>query len=194
MNIVGCDESGKGDYFGGLHLCCVKCFNDIKSFKESKAHEDGKIKDIYNKIKTLKEEGLLEYKCISLKASYYNKYYKKFNNINRLMDFLYERIIKELKDNNTQKIIIDRYSEKTNLPFDNLEIYPKADEKNSCVGIASILARYSFLKELNEIRKNYSFLNDKNIKGASKEIKSIVTTIIENGVNMEDIIKLNFKI
>ncbi len=194
MNIVGCDESGKGDYFGGLHLCCVKCFDNIKSFKESKAHKDDKIKDIYSKIKTLKEEGLLEYRCISLKASCYNKYYREFNNISRLMDFLYEKIIKELKDHDTQKIIIDRYSEKTELPFDNLEIYPKADEKNSCVGIASILARYSFLKELDEIRKNYSFLKDKNIKGASKEVKSIVSAMIEDSVNMENIIKLNFKI
>ena len=146
--VAGCDESGKGDVFGPLVLCCcaIKPENFRKVLeiapKDSKKIEDERL---FKKVPIL--ENYAEFYCISLEPEELNKLYQEKQNINRILDWGYKKLLEDvLAKHPKAKITIAAYYHRN--PFGSLVNFePKAEEKVE-VACASMKARYEFLKWL----------------------------------------------
>ena len=180
--VVGCDEAGKGDVFGPLVLCC--CILKPENFEKvlSLSPKDSKkIKDeeLFRKIQAL--ENLVEFRCIFLSPKELNQIYKEKPNLNRILDWGYLRLIKEvLKEYPDAKITVDAYSHRN--PFGSLASFEHKAEEKVEVACASMKARYEFLK----------WLKAHNLpKGASLEVMQMARRML-NQKNYEDFVKAFF--
>jgi len=184
---IGSDEAGKGDIIGPLIVAAV--YNDDKlsnTFKILDIKDSKKIKSF----KKLEEH----YKNIISTAPYhieiiypeqYNKLYKKYKNINKILALAHIKAIKSCilkvdKDKKINKIIIDKFSKKEyfqELQDSEYEIVEtEKAERFSSVAAASVLARYTHLKYYEDIngklkKQNIEFspgVNPKNINNLKK--------------------------
>ncbi|MEO2083883.1 MAG: ribonuclease HIII [Desulfurobacteriaceae bacterium] len=151
--IVGCDEAGKGEIFGPLVIACIygndKC---LKKLLEIGVKDSKKLKK--EKIKKLSEE--IKESCNGvvriLTPSEYNKLYKKFRNLNKLMEEMYFEILKKIsKKVKPEKVIVDKLSRgieeklKKTFPDVHFEVVTKGEE-NPFVAAAAIVAKGERLK------------------------------------------------
>ncbi len=189
--VLGLDESGKGDLFGPLVLAGA-IINEDDGFIEkigvddSKNLSDERIKKIFNQL-----GNRVIYKVRIIEPKEYNRLYREYGNLNRLMVGEYKRLIKEFDEKFYKKIVLDKFSisklqieelkEGLNKP---IEIYAKA-ERNPCVALASIIARYHFLEWF---EKNNLPL----VKGCNEESLSLKATL--NPAILPELIKLHFKV
>ncbi len=190
--VAGCDESGKGDVFGGLVVCCAVIEPDTYkkvlsvSPKDSKKLKD---KEIFERVKAL--SGLVRVKCITLSPESYNAMYKKRPNINDILTVLYRKLIKEVTNRfSPREIVVDRYSGQevfSDLP--SVKFLYKA-ESLPAVAVASIFARYKFLKQLEKLGSGAGFELP---KGASREAMNKAIEVFSRDRNLaERLVKLNF--
>ncbi|RLJ70337.1 ribonuclease HIII [Hydrogenivirga caldilitoris] len=174
--LAGCDEVGKGDIFGPLVLCCAvippENFKKVLLLnpKDSKLLKD---EDIMKKAQELRK--LVKVKCITLMPERFNELYKKYRNINRLMDDAYKKLIDEVsREFNPGRIVVDRYSSRN--PFQSysrVEFIEKG-ERDIAVSVASMLAREKYLTKLKELEK------DNNIeipKGAGSHVREFANQL-----------------
>lgn len=145
---IGCDESGKGDVFGPLVVCCAvikpEYFNRILelNYRDCKRMRD---EEVLKKAEAFKEFG--EFKCRILEPLELNLLYEEIGNLNRILDTLYRDFIKELKEKYPfGDFFIDAYSQKN--PFGEGVIFEHKGEERLPVAVASCLARGEFLKWL----------------------------------------------
>ncbi|WP_448587772.1 ribonuclease HIII [Thermocrinis sp.] len=177
--LVGCDESGKGDVFGPLVLCC--CVLKPENYKEvlSIVPKDSKrIKDkqLFSKVQAL--ENLVEFRCIVLQPRELNQIYQQKGNLNRILDETYRELLKEVqRDYPEAKITVDAYSHRN--PFGGLVNFEHKAEERVEVACASMRARYEFL----------NWLRLHNLpKGSSSEVMEKARGML----NSEDYVKLFF--
>ena len=186
-NLAGCDESGKGDIFGSLVICCVcipeENYPKVASLnpRDTKRLSDKKVVNLYLALKPL-----VKAYCYEIKPKEYNELYKKFKNLNKIMTYFYKNLIEKVeKECKVSKIVVDKYQNLN--PFGDKVAFETKAEKHLAVAVASIFARYKFIKSLKEIEKK---LGIKIPKGATKEVKYLVKTI----KNPEEFVKLNFNV
>lgn len=145
---VGCDESGKGDVFGPLVLCCAVIKPEYyKKVISLNLRDCKKMKDeeVLNKAKSFMSFG--EYRCILLEPSELNELYQKVGNLNRILDGLYQDLLKEFfKKYPSASFFVDAYSKKN--PFGGKVNFMHKGEENIAVATASVLARAKFLQWL----------------------------------------------
>ena len=189
--IAGCDEVGKGDIFGPLVLCCAvilpEKFKDVLKVvpRDSKTMKDSEIKA---KAEQLRE--LVHAKFINLLPDRFNELYKKYGNINRLMDSGYKRLISEIKDLKPEYIMIDKYSATDPFLEDPLVRFVEKGEKYVPVSVASILARSRFLYTLSKLGEIYGLDIP---KGASSNVKKFASELIEEKPDIaKKLIKISF--
>ncbi len=146
---IGCDESGKGDVFGPLVVCCALIKPDYYkkvlglNYRDCKKMKD---EEVLRKAKSFMDFG--EFKCKILEPLELNLLYEKVGNLNRILDHLYGSLIKELREKYPkEEILIDAYSPKN--PFGGNVIFQHKGEENLAVAVASVLARAEFLKWIN---------------------------------------------
>lgn len=195
--IIGTDEVGTGDYFGGITVC--GCYvpqekHDLLirlGVKDSKVTSDEFIFKIAPElIKSIKHEVIL------LSNEKYNEIMAfPEMNMNKIKAIMHNKVICRLVKENLkyEKIIIDGFTTK-NKYFEyltnqsvverNVELVSKAESSYLAVAAASIIARYHFLKHLDELRKKYAL----NLpKGAGFQVDEVIKDIIKSG--NEDILK-----
>ncbi len=157
---VGCDESGKGDVFGPLVVCCaiIKPEN-YKKVLEIAPRDSKALKDDTLIKKTKELEKLVEHKCEVLEPKVLNLLYLSAPNLNRVLDEFYKKLIGQIRNEySNAKVYVDAYSH-TN-PFGPSVIFQHKGEDHISVSVASMLARTKFLKWL---------IEHKLPKGSSKE-------------------------
>ncbi len=201
---VGSDEVGTGDFFGPVVVVAAivdeKIYQKIKDFKieDSKNINDEKILYIAeNLIKTV------PYTLLILKNNQYNEVIKT-NNMNkikaRMHNQAYLNLIKKFK--NIPKLkIIDQFANKE-LYFNYLKedkevvkdvlLETKAESKYISVAISSIIARYYFIKEIENMNQKYNFIFK---KGAGSNVDDNISEFIEKfGFDeLKNVGKMNFK-
>lgn len=150
-NILGLDESGKGDFFGPLVLAGAVLNNskiyDIVDLQDSKTLTDKKIESVFPKLTPL-----IKWKVAVLEPSEYNRLYARHANLNHLMIEQYIKLIQNSPANTFEYIILDKFSQsnkqnntirqQAGFPItitERAEVYP-------AVAAASIIARYHFIK------------------------------------------------
>jgi len=189
---IGIDESGKGDYFGPLCVAGVYSSHDeMKKLmelgvKDSKLLTDKMILKIAKEIK--------KHFChhvIVIKPTKYNELITKFGNLNHLLGWGHATAIDYLvKQTDCKKVVLDKFAaehvvqkalKQKKLVLDvTQKVRAEADP---VVAAASILARATFVLELEKLAKQIGISLP---KGASKKCietgKKIVRTLGEEAL------------
>lgn len=206
-NYIGTDEVGCGDYFGGIVVCASMVPNDKileltkLGIKDSKQINDDKIMELGQYlIKNIKHTVIL------LNNEKYNKIITEPDiNLNKIKAILHNKVINNFltKYPNCKydDIIIDGFCEEKKY-FEylenkkdlckNVKLIQKAESKYISVAASSIIARYYFLKHINELSLKYGY---ELIKGASYKVDNLIHKIIkEKGIDyLYNFSKINFK-
>ncbi len=204
-NIIGSDEVGTGDTFGGIIVCACyineKDLNLIKTFgiTDSKKLDNKSIIELFNKI-----QNIIEYEVINLSPKEYNDLYQKYKDLNIIKTFGHyyatRNLINRLKFNDFTCIIdqftpINKYKDylkQINESPNGKEITEvKAESKYIQVATASIVARYFFIKQLNALSQKAKF----NIPFGSSTnlIRTTIKKINENKLSIYEFAKTHFK-
>lgn len=202
---IGTDEVGTGDFFGGIVVAGAYVPKDeileIKKLgvKDSKEIDDAKIL----KIAPLIMEKI-QYKVILLENLKYNYLiFRKKYNMNHVKALLHNYVILQLKSKITDydSIIIDAFTTKPNYfnylkneskIAEDVNLVEKAENKYISVACASIIARYTFIKHIDDLSNSIGFELP---KGAGKVVDVAISQLyMEKGISIfKDIAKLNFK-
>ncbi len=188
LESIGSDEVGKGDFFGPLVVCAAYLdYRNLDFIKELGIDDSKKLTD--EKILVLGEQlaNKITYSLLTLHNEKFNDLTEKGYNLNKLNAYLHNKAILNLlaKLNTEPPVILDQFVNK-NLYFnylkDESDIYKdvifkeKAESKQASVAIASIIARYAFLKHFDKISIDSGF---DLLKGASKEVDLLTAKIIK---------------
>jgi len=198
---IGVDEAGKGDFFGPL--CIAALYADEQGIKklislnirDSKKIADKTILDMANMLKSD-----FQIATIRIFPEKYNDLYLKFKNLNHLLAWGHATVISQLVEKTSCKdVIIDQFANKVVVESAirrksldiNLEQKTHAEE-DPVVAAASILARASFLKGLEELSAKY---NHKLPKGASSLVIDSGKKFVElhGDEKLEKVAKIHFK-
>ena len=205
LSLIGTDEVGTGDFFGGVVVC--SCFVpkekitelQKKGVRDSKELTDNKIIEL---APYLMEN--LPYSVLLLDPMKYNYVSRvKKMNMNKIKAYLHNSAIKSLKKKNVEYngIIIDAFTTSDKY-FDYLKdeaevekdvkLIEKAESKFACVASASIIARYVFLKHMDELSKTVGFDLP---KGAGNKVDLAINKILKTHQikYFDSIAKTNFK-
>ncbi|MGG0569095.1 ribonuclease HIII [Priestia megaterium] len=199
--LIGSDESGKGDFFGPLVVAAVYV-NKETSVKleqfgvmDSKKLSDKVIIELARKIKET-----CPYSIVPIGNKKYNELYNKIKNLNNLLAWGHARAIENILENTDCKTVLsDQFGDEKLIKKALLEkgktitLYQmhKA-EANTAVAAASILARSEYVTRLNKLSSKY---NLELPKGASSKTLDIAREFVEQyGMQeLRDVAKLHFK-
>ncbi|MBN1998813.1 ribonuclease HIII [candidate division KSB1 bacterium] len=179
---IGCDESGKGDYFGPL-VCAAVCVNKdqmlrLKSLgvRDSKSISDARIERLADDIKKITGTA---WSVFVLTPEQYNVQYALFisngKKLNELVAWAHAQTVSDLLQRiPARRIIIDQFAEPSLIrsalfgPAEELEIKitPKA-EIFTPVACASILARAEYVASLRALQERFRMDFP---KGASSQV------------------------
>lgn len=170
LNIMGSDEVGVGDYFGGLVVCVAFIPSNIAhkiqdlGVKDSKKLSDKQIIELAFKLKEI-----IRYQIIEINPKQYNDLFFSFKNAHVVKSVLHyhaiEKLYFDLQNENiiVDDIVIDQYANKdkfsaylkqgytSNKLDKEITFVTKAESKYLSVACASIIARYYFLEQVKQI-------------------------------------------
>ena len=161
---IGCDEAGKGEFVGPLVVACVYADeNCIKKLLSLGVKDSKKLKR--EKLLALSEE--VKNHCRGrvkvLMPESYNRLYKSYGNVNRMLEDIYKELIGELlKKYRTKRVIVDKFSERVerilreSFPNVELVVVPKA-EIDPVVAAASVVAKAERSKKMEELSNLIGF-------------------------------------
>lgn len=199
--LIGVDESGKGDYFGPLVIAGVyldkKMAEKLAGYgvADSKNLSDKKIKKLAVKIKKNCEHSL-----VTIKNPRYNQLHKKIGNLNKILAWGHARVIENLLDKvECDYALSDKFAKKyliENALMENgkkikLEQRVRA-ESNLAVAAASILARAEFVSQLQKLSDKFEIEFP---KGAANHIIDIGQEFVKryDQEELNQVAKLHFK-
>lgn len=170
---IGCDESGKGDYFGPLVFAAVyvDAGSDTRlqslGVRDSKTLSDNRMLDMAEEIKNV-----CPHIVVPVEPERYNELYAKIGNLNRLLAWGHAWALEQLLGKVSCKLaIIDQFGD----PSYVLDVLREKGrqitieqrthaEEDIAVAAASILARTRFVQILEQLSKS---AGEKLPKGAS---------------------------
>ena len=164
---AGSDESGKGDYFGPLVVCCA--FTDERlsdemlklGVKDCKQMTDKSVLAVGARLRALL--GSDGYAVVKLGPAAYNRLYAKMRNINRMLAWAHGTAIEELltKRSGCKRVVVDQFAptevtiQRALKPLGRaakVEQRHKA-ESDIAVAAASVIARELFLRACDDMGK-----------------------------------------
>ncbi len=166
---IGSDEVGVGDFLGPMIV--VAAFvskNDIKKLREYKINDSKKMNDSFIMSigpKLVKE---FHFSKLTLSNEKYNEMYEKNENINSLKAKMHNRALLNMhkKYEDVLNIFVDQFVEEKKyyqyLNDENEEqvkgicFKTKGESYFPSVALASVIARYSYLLEMEKLTKKYA--------------------------------------
>ncbi|MGN0855246.1 MAG: ribonuclease HIII [Kiritimatiellia bacterium] len=175
----GSDESGKGDYFGPLVVCCayvdeavVKAIDGFTYFNQ----QDRRVKLEVRDCKQMSDRQVLEagrqlrallgpsgYAVVKLGPAAYNRLYAKIGNVNRLLAWAHGTAIEELleKRPDVNRVVVDQFAPTETTIRRALKSRGKAAtveqrhkaESDVAVAVASVIARELFLRAIMDMTR-----------------------------------------
>ena len=204
---IGSDEVGCGDYFGPVVVasCYVKKENyqyllDI-GVKDSKKLTDEKVKELAKLIKDKVQSATF----ILTNKKYNEIHNQNVYNLNKIKAFLHNFVLYKLSTslNFKGKIVVDQFcDEKTYYNYlkdyktKDIQRYitftTKAESKYIAVACASIIARDTFLNEIEKMKEETGY---NILLGANSEVDKLAKKILdEKGIDyLSNYVKLHFK-
>ena len=163
---IGSDEVGTGDFFGPVIVAASYVDMELRSYlmelgvADSKTLSDEKIRDIAPKIL-----GRIDYSQLHLPNAKYNKVVREGNNMNAIKAKMHNRCLLNLRARHPRAIIYQDQFAEERLYFSYLKNEPevchdiifatKGESKFLSVACASVIARYSFLRHMDELSEKY---------------------------------------
>ena len=206
-NHIGSDESGTGDYFGPITTCAVYVKKEqIELLKEMGIQDSKKITD---ETIELLSKGLAElntpYSLMVLHNEKYNQLQARGWSQGKMKTMLHHSVIESLLNKIDgepyEGILVDQFcdpsiyinhlrSEGKSLA-DKTYFMTKAENYSIAVAAGSVIARASFVKEMNRLSEWIGF---ELLKGASQKVDQLAAEIIrEKGeVALQSIAKVHF--
>ena len=159
---AGSDESGKGDYFGPLVVCCAYTDEALSAemqklgVRDCKQMSDKAVLTAGAKLRALL--GQSGYAVVKLGPAAYNRLYAKMHNINRMLAWAHGTAIEELleKRQGCNRVVVDQFApteatiKRALKPLGKkatVEQRHKA-ESDIAVAAASVIARELFLRDI----------------------------------------------
>jgi ribonuclease HIII len=159
---AGSDESGKGDYFGPLVVCCAYTDENLSAqmqelgIKDCKQMSDKAVLTAGAKARALL--GPDGYSVVKLGPAAYNRLYAKMRNINRMLAWAHGTAIEELltKRSGCPRVVVDQFAPTEATILRALKpLGKKAEvvqrhkaESDIAVAVASVIAREIFLRDV----------------------------------------------
>ncbi|WP_117170514.1 ribonuclease HIII [Paraliobacillus sediminis] len=191
---IGSDEAGTGDYFGPVTVGAVyvkaEQMNMLKELgvKESKNLTDSTIQTIAKKLLQLE----IPYALVILHNEKYNELQQKGWTQGKIKTMLHHQaitnVLKKIAPKEPMGILIDQFSQPSVYEKhlraedatlqNNVYFLTKAESHSIAVAAGSILARASYLQEMNKLSAEAGFTLP---KGASAKVDSVAGTILERG-------------
>lgn len=201
---IGSDEVGKGDYFGPLVVCAcyvpyeaMQLVRDLR-IVDSKARTDERIITLAKKIKDH-----VTFSVLSLNNRKYNDLVKKGYSSVKIMSILHNQAIINLTNKVKKKVpvhvdqfcepgVFYNYVKKEPKVYRDIDFTTKAESKHASVAVASILARYKFLYEMDQLSKT---VGTEVPKGAGTKVDDLIAKLVqEKGIDyLYDIAKVSFR-
>lgn len=177
MRWIGSDEAGKGDYFGGLAVAAVFLDDEkLTELEKLPIKESKKVTDVQAIYLSEEIKKLCVHEVCYLTPKEYNKLYSRTPNLNHILAWLHSRVVMKLLNSvgGCDRIVIDQFADpefiKTYFPKGvPLVIHPHGEE-DPAVMLASLLARATFLEQLNKLSESEGIVLP---KGASTEVELI---------------------
>jgi len=159
---AGSDESGKGDYFGPLVVCCAYTDEALSAemqklgVKDCKQMSDKSVLTVGARLRSLL--GPSGYAVVKLGPAAYNRLYAKIKNINRMLAWAHGTAIEELleKRRGCPRVVVDQFAPTEATILRALKPLGKAAkveqrhkaESDIAVAAASVIAREIFLRDI----------------------------------------------
>ena len=205
INSIGSDEVGTGDYFGPIVVCASYVNKKDISFLEELGVRDSKKLTDEKMLKIAPQiMKRIPYYAYVLKNSEYNVLQEKGYNMNKIKAVLHNKVLLSVmkKDNYIiDMVVVDQFTSPRSYynflknednVFRKITFTTKAEDKCLSVACSSIISRYIFLKECEQIGNELgSFVP----KGASSMVDDYGKKIVKKfgKEKLRDIAKLNFK-
>lgn len=206
MSILGSDEVGTGDYFGPMTVVAV--YVDATQIpllkelgvKDSKNLNDTQICEIAKQLLAV-----VPYSSLVLHNEKYNEMFDKGYNQGQLKAMLHNKAITNLlakiAPTKPEGILIDQFTQpatyykylakQKNIERENVYFATKGESVHIAVAAASILARYSFVKQFDELSKKAGMSLP---KGAGKQVDIAAAKLIQRlgKERLPEFVKLHF--
>ncbi|MGL5591323.1 MAG: ribonuclease HIII [Mycoplasmoidaceae bacterium] len=198
---IGTDESGNGDLFGGVSFAAVKIPKENRDklieigVDDSKKLTDSFMKKVYPQVLNLTINEIYD-----IEPKKYNELYKKYENVNTIKTLGHNKVIKKIYQENDVVVIdqytnLNRFNEQMKIINEKLNyemhLETKAESKYLEVACASILARVSFLKQIEKIEKDLTIKIP--LGSVTSVVKPCLLFLKENNVVLNKYIKEHFK-
>ncbi len=201
---IGSDEVGTGDFFGPVIVCAAYLDKENLAFvKKLKIDDSKKLTDekILMLGKALKDK--IVFSLLTLHNELFNDLTSRGYNLNKIKAYLHNKALLNLHEKlfDNPPVIMDqfaneglyfRYLSNEAKVFKKIRFETKAESKYASVAIASIIARYAFLKHFERLSSeaNYPLL-----KGAGSKVDELASVILkEKGeAFLSKYAKMNFK-
>ena len=190
-NHIGSDESGTGDYFGPITTCAVYVTKDqIKLLKEmgiqdSKAISDQTILTLSKALVELK----IPYSLMILHNEKYNDLQARGWSQGKMKTMLHhaviERLLQKIDDAPYEGTLVDQFCQPTvykkhlssegKALLDKTYFMTKAENYSIAVAAGSVIARASFVKEMDRLSE---IVGIELMKGASQKVDEIAAELI----------------
>lgn len=184
---IGSDEVGTGDYIGPV-IVCASYVNDqlLNELRHLNLDDSKKIKDDY----ILEIGPTLIEKVIHVVYILDNEKYNeaiKQNNLNKIKAKMHNHVICKLTNHfkNKVDVVLDQFCDPTKyfeylkdmpIVYKDIHFETKAESKYLSVAISSIIARYTFLLEMDKLSSIYK---TNLLKGASHLVDEQVASLVE---------------
>ena len=205
LSAVGSDEVGTGDYFGPIVVCATYVNTEqIESLKHLGVKDSKLLTDKQIIGLALKLSEILPYSIMFLDPKRLNSLSKVKSNFNYLKSYLHNKVIisilKKIKNVKCDAILIDEFTPKDKYfeyleneenVIKNVTMIPKGESAHFAIAAASILARYTFLREINKMNNEYSF---NFLKGAGPEVDRTAISFVKayGWDKLSEVAKLKF--
>ncbi len=200
---IGSDEVGTGDFLGPICVCAAHVKKqDVSYLRKIGITDSKKMTDQFILEITPRLLKKFSYSQISLSNERYNELTEKGININEMKARLHNRVLLNLlkKHPQVKNVYVDKFvSEVRYFKYaatdqeivQNVIFKTKGELRFPSVALASVIARYSFLKKMEALNKKYEV----NIPfGASAKVDAFASNFIKrHGLEtFKQLAKLNF--
>ena len=165
---AGSDESGKGDFFGPLVVCCAFTDETLSEemrklgVKDCKQMTDKAVLTVGAALRKLL--GPTGYAVVKLGPAAYNRLYAKMKNINRMLAWAHGTAIEELleKRPDCDRVVVDQFAPTETTILKALKTRGKAAkveqrhkaESDIAVAAASVIARELFIRDIQKMSED----------------------------------------
>jgi ribonuclease HIII len=154
---IGCDEAGKGDYFGPLVVAAVAMTPDEERFLDEIPLQDSKtLGDRQIAVAAESLRNVLPHEVIVINPPKYNELYRSFRNVNTLMAWAHAKAMTTVAERTgIRRVLLDKFCDEDVIlralgpkaALVDLETRPRAED-DPAVAAASLLARDAFVRSI----------------------------------------------